>query len=251
MISVVIITFNESRCIQACITSLAGITTNIIVVDSGSTDGTQELAVKAGAHVIQQPWLGFGKQKNVGIAAAKYDYILSLDADEQLDETLRTSILTEMKKGLKNVYSIRFRHNYYGNFIDYGIENPQWKIRLFNRNEFIWDEKEVHESLNIPVGYIVQKLPGRILHYGYVNQQHHAIKTENYATLGAIQLFKKGKKNYWWKIIVSPAFTFLQAYIFKLGFLDGATGFKLAKWNAYTTYLKYKKARDLFNNKAD
>ena len=249
-ISAVIITKNEAHCIARCIKSLQPVCSDIIVVDSGSTDGTPQIAAGLGATVVSQHWLGFGPQKNTGIRAAKHNYILSVDADECLDETLTASLIATAQNGLKGAYSVRFLHNYYGKFIHYGLENPQWKIRLFNRADFMWDEKEVHESLQMPAGYPVQKLTGRMLHYGYLSVEQHAKKSDAYSTLGAQQLFKKGKRNYGWKLIISPAFTFFLSYILKRGFLDGRTGFVLANWNAYTTFMKYAKLWGMYKNAA-
>lgn len=249
MLSAVIITKNEAHCIGRCINSLHDVTDEIIVVDSSSTDDTAAIAKQLGALVIQHPWLGFGPQKNTGIDAAANDWILSIDADECLDAELGDAIKAQKQNGMSGIYSVHFLHHYYGHPIHYGLENPQHKLRLFNRKQVRWNDKPIHESLILPADINITKLNGRMRHFGYSSLEQHAQKSNSYSTLGAQDLFARGKKNYKWKLWVSPVFTFFQAYFFKLGFLDGRLGFILAKWNAHTTWLKYAKLWQMWQQK--
>jgi glycosyltransferase involved in cell wall biosynthesis len=241
MISAVIITKNEAHCIGRCIASLVGVAAEVVVVDSQSTDGTAQVAAAAGAKVLVQPWLGFGPQKNCGADAATHHWILSLDADECLSPALAAELKARVQQGLSGLYSFHFLHHYYCQAVHYGLENPQHKLRLYHRQQARWNTDAVHERLQFDAKTPITKLKGRLWHYGYTSLEQHAQKSNHYSTLGAQTLFAAGKKNHRWKLWISPAFTFFRAYVLKRGFMDGQLGFVLAKWNAYTTWLKYAK----------
>mgnify|MGYP000670988241 CR=1 FL=1 len=245
LITAIIISYNEASRIAACLKSLEGIADEIVVVDNGSTDGTQDIANSLGATVFQQDWLGYGPQKNFAISKSNYDWVLQIDCDEQLDETLRQSIINLKHNGMSGAYEIPFLHNYYGKFIRHGLQFPDKKLRLWNKKDFIWDDKRVHESLMVPLGFKLTKLKGCMLHYSYISLEQHIAKSNRYSTEGAQQLFSKGKKNYWWKIWISPFFTFINAYFFRLGLLDGWHGLVIAKMEATTTFMKYAKLWEL------
>ncbi len=247
-ISAIIISFNEAERIEGCLQSLQGIVDEIVLVDNGSTDGTVEIAKQYGAKVFHQDWLGYGPQKNVAINHTSHNYILQIDCDERLDETLCQSILQEKKNGLHGAYEIPFLHNYYGKFIRHGLQFPDKKMRLWNKQHFVWDNREVHESLLMPNDYPVSVLKGFMLHYTYTTLAQHIAKSNRYSTEGANQLFVKGKNTHWWKIWLSPFFTFLNAYLFKLGLLDGWHGFIIAIMESTTTFMKYAKLWEM--NKA-
>ena len=247
-ISATIISFNEASRITECLKSLQGVADEIIVVDNGSTDGTQQIAESLGAKVFQQSWLGYGPQKNFAISKTSYNWILQIDCDERLDETLRQSIMAIKNNSMKGAYTIPFLHNYYGKFIRHGLQSSDKKMRLWNKQDFIWDDKHVHESLLMPDGFLVSPLKGFMMHYSYTSLEHHIAKSNRYSTEGAAQLFRKGKKNYWWKIWLSPFFTFINAYFFRLGLLDGWHGFVIAKMEATTTFMKYAKLWELWKN---
>ncbi|TAD85905.1 MAG: glycosyltransferase family 2 protein [Bacteroidetes bacterium] len=249
MISVVVITKNEAHCIGRCLASLAGVVAEVVVVDSQSTDATVAIAQAAGAKVLIQPWLSFGPQKNVGANAATHPWILSLDADECLSPELAAELQQLVQRGMQGVYSFHFLHHYYGKPVHYGLENPQHKLRLYNRNEATWNSDAVHERLEFNSTVTITPLQGRLLHYGYINMEQHAQKSNRYSTLGAQAMFAKGRTSHRWKLWVSPAFTFFRAYVIKRGFLDGQLGFVLARWNAYTTWMKYAKLWALWQQK--
>jgi glycosyltransferase involved in cell wall biosynthesis len=240
-VSAIIISFNEGERIAGCLKSLQGIVDEIVLVDNGSTDDTIAIAKQYGAKVFHQDWLGYGPQKNVAISHTSHNYILQIDCDERLDETLAQSILREKAKGLQGAYEIPFLHNYYGKFIRHGLQFPDKKLRLWNKQDFVWDNREVHESLLMPANYLVCKLKGFMLHYTYTTLAQHIAKSNRYSTEGANQLFAKDKNTHWWKIWASPFFTFLNAYFFKLGLLDGWHGFIIAVMESTTTFMKYAK----------
>ncbi|MBO9199937.1 MULTISPECIES: glycosyltransferase family 2 protein [Niastella] len=248
-ITAVIITHNEARNIQRCLASLRSVADEIIVVDSFSTDDTVTICKQEGAIVIQQSWLGFGPQKNVGIQKASHEYILSLDADEALDEELQKSILAAKNEGLQDMYEFTRSNFYYGKFLRHGLEYPDFKIRLFPKSKVRWNDELVHETLQIAPGLSLKRLKGHLLHYTYYLIEEHVAKANKYTTLGAELNFKRGKKASWFKILFSPLATFVQAYIIKGGFLDGGHGFILAVFHAYGAFMKYTKLWQLNNEK--
>jgi len=244
-ITAVIITKNEEKNIQRCLDSLKPVAEEIIVVDSNSTDNTVALCQQAGARVIVQSWLGYGPQKNLGNNAASHDYILSIDADEALDEQLTQAILEEKRKGLQGIYQLSRFNYYYGKFIKHGADYPDKKIRLFNKTSTHWDEKDVHETLVIGPDQKITALKGHLLHYTYYRVEEHILKINYYTNLAAQDYIKRGKKASVFKIVFSPLSTFIQSYILKRGFLDGLHGFILAIMHAYAAFARYVKLWEL------
>jgi glycosyltransferase involved in cell wall biosynthesis len=240
-ITAVIITHNEARNIQRCLASLKTVADEIIVIDSFSTDDTVAICRQEGAIVKQQAWLGFGPQKNVGIKQASHEYILSLDADEALDEELMASILAAKNQGLQGMYEFTRLNFYYGKFLYHGFEYPDYKIRLFPKGKVRWNDELVHETLQLSPDVTQKRLKGHLLHYTYFTIQEHVAKANKYTDLGAELNYKKGKVASWFKILFGPLATFVQAYIFKRGFLDGGHGFIVAAFHAYGAFMKYTK----------
>lgn len=245
-ISAVIITYNESANIARCISSLKNVVDEIIVSDSNSTDETKNIAEQLGAKVFVRAFEGYGANKNFANNQANNNWILSIDADEELDQNLANYILN-IKPNLNEttVYECQRLNNYCGTWIKHGGWYPDKKVRLFNKQHVKWNLAEVHEILEIPEHYNKQLLNGKLLHYSYTSVAGHLSKIEKYSTRGAEEAFKKGKKSSWAKLYLSPAFRFIRDYIFKLGFLDGKYGFIIAKLTAKEVYLKYRKLKQL------
>lgn len=245
-ISAVIITYNEGANIERCILSLKSVVDEVIVSDSNSTDNTVAIAKSLGATVIVAPFIGYGATKNRANKAALYDWVLSIDADEALDEQL-VSELAKTKQDLneKSVYIFQRLNNYCGHWINHGGWYPDKKTRLFNKKFVQWNHAEVHEQLDIPSDFIQKTLTGKLLHYSYSTIESHKNKIENYSTRGAEQAFKNGKRASWVKIYASPAFRFFRDYFIKLGFLDGKSGLIIATLTAKEVHLKYKKLLNL------
>lgn len=246
-ISVVIITKNEAHIIGNTLQSLQPAISDIVIVDSGSTDNTLAICKKFNATIIETGWDGYGINKNKGIAAAKNNWILSLDADEAIDEELKTTLAGLDEKDDKIVYNIRFKNFFCNKWIRFGEWGFDEHIRLFNRKKVKWNKVAVHESLELPKGVKILKLPGHILHYTVQNIEEYNVKTENYARMNAIKYAAAGKAPNRFKQYFSPAFAFLQHYIFRLGFLDGAEGFIIAKTTARYTFLKYKYLNEIIS----
>ena len=242
-LSVVIITYNEEKNIERCLISVKAIADEIVVIDSGSSDNTVQICKAYGDVVISHEWLGYSEQKNFGNANASFDWILSLDADEVLNEPLIHSIL-KWKHNPKPACFKRMT-NYCGKFIRHGGWYPDIKVRLFNKQVTQW-EGAIHEVLHGTSKENTFLLEGDCLHYSYYSIYQHYVQAEKFTTIQAHDLFQQGKKSHWYKRMFSPISKFVVDYLFRLGFLDGKSGFIIAKISAYATYLKYKKLRDLY-----
>ncbi|MBX2931690.1 MAG: glycosyltransferase family 2 protein [Chitinophagaceae bacterium] len=236
--SIVIISFNAARTIQQCIESALKITDDIIVVDSGSTDNTQQIVKQLGATLIQEKWHGYSENKTIGNNAAKYDWILSLDSDEVLSEELIQSV-RKINFDISAAYVLK-RLNYFGNKpIHFGAFKNDWVLRIFNKNYSFWDNAVVHEIIVHNQSLPIIQLKGNLQHYTSENFNSFSEKQKKYAQLMADKYFAQGKKVTFIKCYFSPIFNFVQNYFFLGGFLDGINGFRLAIVYAKYTYHKY------------
>ncbi len=248
-ISVVIITKNEAHIIGKTLQSLESVTRDIVIVDSGSTDETVAICKQFNATVIETGWSGYGNNKNKGIQASKNDWILSLDADEAIDETLAQSLKQLKPAHDEEVFDIRFKNFFCNKWIRFGEWGFDWHIRLFNRKKVQWNDSKVHEELIFPRGVKKTKLKGNIMHYTVQNMQEYDAKTDHYARMNARKYIEAGKRSNFLKQYFSPVFAFIQHYIFRLGFLDGNEGFIIAKTTARYTFLKYHYLNEMNKNK--
>jgi len=229
-ISVVIITLNEETNIEKCLRSCTEFD-EIIVLDSGSTDKTLDISKSYGANVHHQEWLGFGPQKKCAVSKASNDWILSIDADEYLSEELKAAIVHVDFTTIETAYSINRRSFFLGSEVKHSGWNPDWVVRLFNRNFANFTDDLVHERVT---GFSsLQKLDGLMFHNTYPTLKDVEAKTKTYGLLG--QKSRKKKKNRY----LSAAWAFLRTFIIKLGILDGLTGLRIASMNAKTTFIKY------------
>lgn len=247
-ITAVIITKNEEEHISNCINSLNGLVDEVIVVDSGSTDRTVEHAESLGARVFVKDWEGYGSNKNYGAERATKPWILSIDADEVVDQALKNAILNkELKSG--ELYLINNITNYCGRWIRYTEWRPAYKFRLYQHSNTKWDSRKVHEGLKHVVEPKLIKLDGAMLHYSYTDYEEHVNKIENYAQLAAEQWYEENYSPGLLKRIFAPSVRFIKSYVFNLGFLEGAIGFRISRTMAMHVrrkiqYLdKLKKAR--------
>jgi len=247
--SVVIICRNEADVIGETLRSLDGLTDDVIVYDNGSTDDTVSVIRTFPVKLVEGPWEGFGKTKARAMAEAKHDWILSLDADEAVDEQLKLTLLHWQPEPVDTVYEIAFK-NYLGDtWLRFGEWGADYHIRLFNRTRVHWDDAPVHESLIMPPGTKTRRLRGHILHRTMKDMEDYRNKMKHYARLGAEKYFRQGKKAGWIKRTLSPPFTFFQHYILKLGFLDGRKGWISARMTAWYTSMKYRNLREMQRQK--
>lgn len=245
-LSVVIITFNEELNIEECLASVKKVADEIVVVDSYSTDKTRAISEKFGVRFIEHKFEGHIEQKNFAVSQASNDIVLSLDADERLDEALILHILKIKSDFAHPAYRVNRLNNYCGKFVHFGEWNPDWKIRLWDRRKGQWGGENPHDKVILKQGINAVKLNGRLLHYTYRSPAQHFLQMHKFSEIAAAESFKKGKQaNFLVHLILYPYFIFIKVYFLKLGFLDGKTGFILAVHAAYYRFLKYAKLRDL------
>jgi glycosyltransferase involved in cell wall biosynthesis len=240
-ISVVILAKNEARNIERCVKPLLGLSDDILVLDNGSTDGTQSIVKALGARLMEVEWQGYSATKNNGNQLAKNDWILSLDADEVVnDELIKSMIdLFATNLDLNHAYSIQRKMVYEGKILQHGSVGNEYRIRLFNRTTARWNQHEVHEDVDIDKSVVVNKLKGWALHYSFKSREDHQQKMLKYAQLSAKQMHMNGKSSTWMKQVVSPWFHFLKNYVIRLGFMDGKLGFEFALQEKKYTAEKY------------
>ena len=245
-ISAVIITFNEERNIGRCLESLKDIADDIVVVDSFSKDKTKEICKSYGVRFIEHIFEGHIEQKNWAITQAIYPHILSLDADEALDETLKKSILKVKKNWKSDGYSMNRLTNYCGHWIYHCGWYPDTKLRLWDSRKGSWGGTNPHDKFELyDKNTTITHLKGDILHYSYYSLSDHFKQVEYFTTILAKAQFEKGKKAPLITLILSPIVKFIKDYFLKKGFLDGRIGFRICCISAFATFTKYKKLRQL------
>ena len=216
----------------------------IIVIDSFSSDRTKEICQSFSVNFISHAWQGYSGSKNFGNNQARFDWILSLDADEALSPALTESILAHKTKGLSGAYKFNRLTNYCGHWVRHGGWYPDKKIRLFHKQQAAWQGNFVHEELVVQTGIPLQELKGDILHYSYYTIQEHLERSEKYARLGAEKIASK-KVPGALKPYLSAASRFIQMFVLKAGFLDGYYGWKIATITSREVFLKYSGARKI------
>ena len=240
-ISACIISFNEEKKIEDCIKSLLPVVDEVVVVDSLSTDRTVEIAKKYTDRIHHQKFLGHIEQKNLAVDKAEHDWILSLDCDERLSSTLQHSILT-IKDHLDDAdaYKMPRKTFYVYRWINY-CWYPDMKVRLFHRETSRWGGTNPHDRIETRGSNIVQ-LKGDIEHYSFDSVSAHLITMDKFTEIGADELIRKNKSFNIFSPITHSAWTFLQMYFLKRGFLDGFLGLVISVLSATHTFTKYSKA---------
>jgi glycosyltransferase involved in cell wall biosynthesis len=242
-ISATIITLNEERNIARALESLR-CCDEVLVVDSGSTDRTAEIAAKLGARVVESPWGGYARQKNYAADAAANDWILSIDADEALSEALEGEIWQIKKNGPRfDGYTMPRLAQYMGRWILHSGWYPDRKVRLYDRRKARWVGDYVHESVQVDGS--VGHLESDLLHFTCDSLSEHLKTMDRYTTLAAEQLIAQGKVVKMRHMLVDPPWTFIRSYFLRLGFLDGLEGLTIAYMAALYNYVKYAKARNM------
>jgi len=249
-LSVVLITYNEERSIERCLKSILEIADEIVVVDSFSTDHTIEICQKYGARVVSLEFLGYGAQKRLAVAQASYNHILSIDADEELSDTLKQSILEVKNHFSHSGYDFN-RLNFYCNKpIHYGGWYPDTQLRLFNREYANWNTNDVHEKIMVTDHQKPVHLKGDLNHYTCQTISEHQEKELKYARMNAGILIRKKAKILPFTPWIKQYFRFLKTYLIKLGILDGYYGFVISRTVARSSFLKYSIARKELKNKS-
>lgn len=248
-LSAVIITYNEEKKIERCLSSLVGVADEIVVVDSFSTDRTEEICKQFDVTFIKQQFLGYIEQKNFAITKASYDHIISLDGDEALSAELQNSLIQLKSNWIYDGYYVNRYNNFCGQWIQFSDWYPDKKLRAFIKGKGEWQGINPHDSFKLYDSKKVSKLKGDLLHWNYATYQEFNLKTDKFSSISAQSYFELGKKAPVWKIIVNPTWAFFKAYFLRLGFLDGFNGFVISVQTANITFLKYSKLRELIKNK--
>lgn len=244
-ISAVIITFNEEMFIDKCLTSLEGIADEIVVVDSFSTDSTEEICRKHNVRFIKHAFEGFRDQKNYAMQLASYKNILSLDADEALSDELRESIKAIKDKWEYDGYQFNRRSNYCGEWIHHSEWYPDRQLRLFYADHGKWGELNLHEKFMMSNGATIGRLQGDLLHWPFSSLQDHKEKMKKYSIIGAEEFHKSGRTANFFTPYIHFMWGFFRSYIFNRGILDGRNGFIICSLYAKSTFEKYKRLRFL------
>ncbi len=239
-ISAVIITFNEERNIGRCLDSLAGVADEVVVIDSFSTDGTENICRTKGARFLQHAFDGHIEQKNWALAQAQHPHVLSLDADEALSEPLRDAILAVKKDWQHDGYTMNRLTNYCGRWIRYSGWYPDRKLRLFDRRKGQWGGTNPHDRVEMQADATTAHLAGDLLHFSYYTVNEHLERARRYADIAARAMHAQGKRATWLQLVVSPFAKFVRNYVLKRGFLDGRAGWTICKIAALETFWKYR-----------
>lgn len=238
-LTAILIAYNEELDLPRALASLAGLADEIVLVDSGSTDRTCEIARQLGARVYSRKLDSLAEQKNYAASLASNDWLLSIDCDEQLSPELRSSMLA-WKRQIpdKSGYDFPLLTNYLDGWIRHSGWYPDYKLRLYRRDrgKFL---SVLHEGVKIdgPSG----RLEGHLLHYTVRSFAEHRAKLDVLTTMAAEDLFARGRKSWRAAMIFAPPWTFVQRLVFQLGVLDGRRGWMIAWMSAKYIYLKYRK----------
>ena len=235
-LSVVVITLNEEDRIRECLASVAW-ADEIVVVDAGSEDKTVALAREFTDHVVIHPWEGFAAQKNFGIERARGEWVLSLDADEQVEPALREEIAAVLANpGPHAGYRLARRNIVWGRWIRHGRLYPDWQLRLFRRGRGRFVVRAVHESVAVdgPVGHLATPLR----HDSYKDVSDFLRRADRYSTLAAEEWARGDRPFRAWQLVTAPLGRFLSMYVLHGGFRDGARGFLLAVLYAYYVFVR-------------
>lgn len=248
-LSAVIITFNEERNIVRCLESLQGIADEIVVVDSYSTDQTEELCKKFEVRFIKHSFEGHIQQKSWAARQASYDMVLSLDADEALSEELQKSIMEVRQNLAFDAFSFNRLNNYMGKWIRHCGWYPDVKLRMWNRSKGDWGGKNPHDKVIMQPGTSLKHLKGDLLHYSYFSTEQHLNQLNKFTEIAAREAVASNVKSSLLKAIFKSIWKFKRDYFLKLGFLDGYYGFIVCYLSAHAVFIKYLKIAELSRKK--
>lgn len=241
-LSVVLITQNAAAQLPECLASVA-FADEVVVVDSGSADGTAEVAARYGARVVAKEWLGYGRQKQFAVEQAAHDWVLCLDADERVSPELAASLVRALESPAAPVYRMARRNRFLGRWLRHGEGYPDWSPRLFDRRQARWSDDVVHEKVLYAVS--PGTLAGDLLHDSAEDLGRYLEKQNRYSTLAAQELHRQGRRAGLAELALSPAVRFFKFYLLRLGFLDGLPGLVHISIGCMNSFLKYAKLIEL------
>jgi glycosyltransferase involved in cell wall biosynthesis len=243
--SIVIVVKNGAATLPRLLNSIRGLSTDVVVVDTGSTDATMELARQYTNRVCSAPWEGYGLTKQKAALLANNDWVLSLDADEEVTAELYASLQSWKPGPVTTVYQLHWLNHIGQQPIRYGLWRNDWKNRLFQKHTVNWNDANVHEDLVSTGAVQYQRLQGYLRHYSFTDLHNAQQKHVHLAQLMGQLYAQKGKKAGLLKMLLAPVWVFVKGYVLKLGFLDGVTGLHIARITAAYTYQKYAVLRRL------
>ena len=241
-LTVAIIALNASSQIGPCLASV-GFADEVLVVDSGSTDGTADVARRHGARVESKEWLGFGRQKQHAVSIARNDWVLCLDVDERVTGEMARSVREALANRRYHAWRVARRNRFLGRWLGHGEGYPDWTVRLFHRAHASWSNDEVHEAVLTTAE--VGRLEGDLLHDSAEDVATYMTKQNRYTTLHAEALFRQGVRASYWRLLASPLARFVKFYFLRLGFLDGGPGFAHIVIGCNNSFHKYLKLIEL------
>ena len=241
-LSAVLITLDCAGPLAATLDSLV-FCDEILVVDSGSRDGTVELARARGARVLPAEWRGFGPQKQYAVGQARHDWVLCVDSDERVSDELRAGIEAALVAPTHAAYEFARCNRFLGRYLRHGEGYPDWSLRLFDRRHARWSDDPVHEKVlaDAPPG----RIAGDLLHDSAETLERYRAKQDRYTTLAAQALLARGARAGPARMLLSPLVRFLKFYLLRRGFLDGRAGLLHILIGCRTSYDKYAKLRRL------
>jgi glycosyltransferase involved in cell wall biosynthesis len=241
-LSLCIITRDAAAQLAGCLGSVP-FADEIVIVDSGSSDDTVEIARRCGARVVDHAWLGFGAQKNFAVGQATHDWVLCLDADERLTPELgaaiREALAASADPAAPAAYTMARRNQFLGRWLAHGEGYPDWNVRLFDRRRARWTDDPVHEHV-VSDGRIA-RIKGDLLHASAESLDDYMAKQNRYTTLQAEALHARGQRAGALQLVLSPLVRFVRFYIVKLGFLDGIAGLVHIAIGCFNSFMKYAK----------
>jgi glycosyltransferase involved in cell wall biosynthesis len=247
-LSVAIITYNEERNIERCLKSVKDWVSEIVVVDSFSTDRTEEICNRYGARFMTHPFEGHIQQKNFALSQCLGDWILSLDADEAPDNELAQHILHAITESSFGGYRMNRLTNYCGKWVRHCGWYPDAKLRLVRNGWAHWKGLNPHDRLELDKEHASGWLKGNILHFSYYTREDHYRQIEYFGDIAAKALYGQGKRIAMPMVYVKVIVQFIKSFLIKSGWRDGKTGWHISVRSAFATWRKYQKLRALWRN---
>lgn len=251
-VSAVLVSFNEEEKIEAALRSLQGVSDEIIVVDSFSTDATEKICRQYVDQFLQRPWEGYRTQKQFATQQANHEWVLSLDADEVLSPELQREISRWKEEAEDDVngYLLPRKTYFLGRWIEHTTWYPDWQLRLFRGSKGEWKGGRVHESFKVR-GRIA-RLKGELYHFTYSSLKEYLVQLERFSSLSAADYYDRGVRARPSHLLLQPPLVFVKNYCLRLGFLDGVPGLAASGLSATSTFFKYLKLWELqLKRKAD
>ncbi len=247
-LSAVLITFNTGEQLAPCLRSLS-FADEIVVVDSGSDDATRDVARQFGARVVEEAWRGFGPQKRYAASLARNDWVLCVDADEEVSPELAAEIARVLARPTHSAGHIAYRmpraNRFMGRYLRHGEGFPDWSLRLFDRRHAQWSDDVVHEKVETSgsVGRLSESAV--LMHHSAESLAAYLDKQNRYTSLQADGLYRAGERANVWRLLMSPALRFVKFYFVRLGLLDGLPGLVHIAIGCFNSFAKYAKLRAL------